>query len=252
MQRYFIAADNWKADNHIVLSANDYHHITRVMRMTEGDKIICNHPYCQAAICVITNISNEQVIAAVEEWLNDSVEMPVNVTVAQGLPKGDKFDLVLQKGTELGASAFLPFEAKRSVVKWDSKKAKKKLERFNKIVKEASEQAHRNRIPSIEEVSPFQKLLEKSKAYDVKLVAYEEETRSEQYHSLGSILKEIDQNQSVLICIGPEGGFTLEEINALKEVGFYTVRLGPRILRTETAALYFLSSISYHFEELEW
>lgn len=250
MQRYFISASNWSSDENIIIAGDDVHHIVRVMRMKEGDKIICNQSGGKAATCEISHIENDQVIASVVEWRNEIVELPIHVTIAQGLPKGDKLELIFQKGTELGASAFIPFQADRSIVKWDKKKAGKKIERFVKIVKEASEQAHRTVIPSVDTVLEFQKLLEKSKSFDVKLFAYEEEARTEHFKRLSDALTELKTGQSLLVCIGPEGGFSDKEVSALKDAGFSSVRLGPRILRTETAAMYLLSSISYHFEEL--
>ncbi|MDL4841493.1 16S rRNA (uracil(1498)-N(3))-methyltransferase [Aquibacillus rhizosphaerae] len=250
MQRYFISSSNWSEDGKVVITGDDVHHIVRVMRMDVDDEIICTHPNGEAAICKIIEISSDKVFVNIVNWKEEQVELPIHVTIAQGLPKADKLELILQKGTELGANKFIPFQASRSIVKWDQKKADKKIERFNKIVKEASEQSHRTRIPHVKSVYSFQKLLEESKDYDVKLFAFEEETRSKQSEKLSHIFDEIKLGQSVIACIGPEGGFALDEVTLLKEYGFSPVRLGPRILRTETAPLYFLSSISYHFEEL--
>nr|WP_226036948.1 16S rRNA (uracil(1498)-N(3))-methyltransferase [Aquibacillus saliphilus] len=250
MQRYFVSESNWSTDDVVTITGNDVHHITRVMRMDKGDEIICNHLDGRSATCTIEQVSSDFVIANVVEWRDEKVELPVHVTIAQGLPKSDKLDLILQKGTELGASAFIPFQADRSVVKWDQKKIVKKLDRFKKIVKEASEQSHRSFIPTVESIYSFKQLLEDSQNYDVKLFAYEEEARSDNFQKLSDVLNQIQINHKVIACIGPEGGYTIEEVNALKQAGFHSVRLGPRILRTETASLYLLASISYHFEEL--
>ncbi|WP_407269490.1 16S rRNA (uracil(1498)-N(3))-methyltransferase [Radiobacillus sp. PE A8.2] len=250
MQRYFVPQTGWQDDSKVIISGSDVHHILRVMRMETGDTLICNHPDGKAARCNIIDTENEQVTVTVQQWLHEQVELPVHVTIAQGLPKGDKLEYILQKGTELGASAFLPFQAKRSIVKWDEKKAAKKLDRYERIVKEASEQSHRTLIPEVKSISSFPALLEQADAYDYKIIAYEEEARSAHARKLSDILGDISLNQSMLACIGPEGGFDAEEVEALTNAGFLSVRLGPRILRTETASLYLLSSISYHFEEL--
>ncbi|WP_373892853.1 16S rRNA (uracil(1498)-N(3))-methyltransferase [Virgibacillus natechei] len=248
MQRYFIPSTDWHGAE-VIIRGDDAHHIDRVMRFREGDKIICNHPDGQAAVCEITSI--EQVIlAAVQEWLDETVELPVTVTIAQGLPKGDKFDLILQKGTELGAHSFIPFQAERSIVVWDEKKKAKKIPRFRKIVKEASEQSHRNQIPVIHSPMNLADLIEESTAYDIKVFPYEEEAKVEKPQSFASIMRRINNHQRLLVCIGPEGGFSPNEAKHLKNNGFHPVRLGPRILRTETAALYVLSCVSYQFEEL--
>lgn len=248
MQRYFIPEENWKEESVFIIE--DAHHISRVMRSKPGDEIICVHPLHQAALCSITSMEESQIEAAIVSWIKEEKELPVSITLAQGLPKGDKLELILQKGTELGASFFLPFQAGRSIVKWDKKKADKKLARFNKITKEASEQSHRTKIPSVLPLRSFEELLDSSTEYDLCIFAYEEETRGPRSKGLSSLLKETSPGDKILACIGPEGGFTMEEAKALTDKGFLSVRLGPRILRTETAPLYLLSCISYHYEEL--
>ncbi|UJL44883.1 16S rRNA (uracil(1498)-N(3))-methyltransferase [Virgibacillus sp. NKC19-16] len=248
MQRYFIPSTDWHVSE-VIIKGDDAHHISRVMRYKEGDKIICNHTDGIAAICEITAI-DQSIHATVREWLDEAVELPITVTVAQGLPKGDKFDLILQKGTELGAHSFIPFQAERSIVVWDEKKKAKKMNRFRKIVKEASEQSHRKQIPVIHSPMTLSDLIEESTTYDMKIFPYEEEAKTEKHQSFGSIMKRLERDHRLFICIGPEGGFSVKEAEKLKESGFHPVRLGPRILRTETAAIYVLSSISYQFEEL--
>lgn len=252
MQRYFILEDdNWK-EKQVMITGDDVHHIRRVMRAKSGDEIICVDGEGQAALCEIHDISDDHVTAYILEWLQEDAELPVDVTIAQGLPKGDKFEFILQKGTELGATGFIPVQAERSVAVWDNKKMRKKVKRFKKIVKEASEQCHRSKIPFIEEIFDLNRLLEVSGQYDALLFAYEEEAKKETFQSFAEALKQLQTGAKLLICIRPEGGFSEVEANRLKEHGFQPVRFGPRILRTETAALYALSSISYHFEELGW
>ncbi|MEN1969353.1 16S rRNA (uracil(1498)-N(3))-methyltransferase [Lentibacillus sp. N15] len=249
MQRYFIPAANWRQQQ-VTITGDDVHHMMRVMRFSDGDRVICNHPDGRAAICRIHLQSLDTIIAEIVEWLEESVELPVDVTIAQGLPKGDKFDLILQKGTELGAAGFIPFQAERSIVVWDQKKAEKKYKRFTKIVKEASEQSHRNQIPVIHPMVNMDELITASKDYDVLLFAFEEEAKTAEFQSFANAVKHLKRHQRVLVCIGPEGGFSPGEAKLLKVNGFAPVRLGPRILRAETASLYVLASISYHLEEL--
>lgn len=249
MQRYFIPSGNW-SENQVTITGDDVHHIVRVMRFHEGDNVICNHPDGRAAICTIAEQTLDIVTADIVKWLDEEVELPIHVTIAQGIPKGDKLDLVLQKGTELGAAGFIPVQTERSVVVWDRKKAEKKRTRHKKIVKEASEQSQRNIIPITHPVVDTDELIRMSKEYDVLLFAYEEEAKTAEYRSFAEIVKQLDPGQRVFIFIGPEGGFSNGEADALQANGFVPVRLGPRILRAETAALYVLASISYHFEEL--
>lgn len=249
MQRYFVPEDNWQ-DDALVITGDDAHHIIRVMRGVIGDKLIGNHPSGYAVFGKITAIDQQQVTVRILEKLQEKVELPIQVTIAQGLPKGDKLEYVMQKGTELGASEFIPFSADRSVVKWDAKKSSKKMTRFAKIVKEASEQSHRNLIPRITSIMNIDGLIASTKEYDVKIFAYEEEAKTNHFQSFAQVLSELKLNQRIVACIGPEGGFSANEVTRLKENGFQSVRLGPRILRTETAPLYILASISYQFEEL--
>ncbi|SET61577.1 16S rRNA (uracil1498-N3)-methyltransferase [Oceanobacillus limi] len=249
MQRYFIPAENWE-DDLVTIDGEDAHHILRVMRYQVNDTFIGNHPNTKAAICKIVNVEAGVVQAYVEQWLEENAEMPVEITIAHGLPKGDKLELVLQKGTELGASGFIPFKADRSIVKWDKKKENKKRDRFAKIVKEASEQSHRNKVPTVQQLMSLHELIEESSKYNVKIFAYEEEAKVVNYISFSEIVKELRESDRVFVCIGPEGGFSQHEVETLKENDFKPVRLGPRILRTETAPLYVLASISYHLEEL--
>lgn len=249
MQRYFIPEENWEEDE-VTIANDDAHHISRVMRSQPDDKIICNHPRGQAAICDISEITGDHVRAVISEWLDETAELPLEITIAQGLPKSDKMDFVLKKGTELGAHAFIPVQTNRSVVSWDDKKMEKKMNRYRKIAKEASEQSHRNKIPHIQPLTVLNGLVNESDSYEFKLFAYEEEAKTEKFQSFGKIVNNMAPDDRVLIVIGPEGGFSPQEADLLKQNDFLPVRLGPRILRTETAAMYALASISYQFEEL--
>ncbi|WP_010531037.1 16S rRNA (uracil(1498)-N(3))-methyltransferase [Lentibacillus jeotgali] len=251
MQRYFIPSENW-IGNQVIITGEDTHHIIRVMRSRLGDEVICNHTDGNAAVCRITAIEKDKVYTVISEWLEESAEPPIEVTIAQGLPKSDKMEFVLQKGTEMGAASFIPVQADRSVVVWDDKKADKKMKRYSKIIKEASEQSHRNKIPSIDTVTSTTDLAKNSNDYQIKLFAYEEQAKVEMFQSFGRSVSRMSPGDRVLIVIGPEGGFSGQEVEVLKQNEFLPVRLGPRILRSETAALYALASISYHFEELRW
>lgn len=248
MQRYFVKSSS--DEERFFIDGEDRYHIRNVMRMQPGDSIICVSSEGQSAVCKLAGLSDEHVIADVVEWLDENTELPIRITIASGLPKGDKLEWIIQKGTELGAHEFLPFSAARSVVKWDEKKAAKKIERWQKIAKEAAEQSHRTFLPEVLSPVNFKTLLQESSEYDHKLVAFEEESRKGETSTFATVLKKMHKGESLLLVFGPEGGLTDEEINRLKENDFAVCGLGPRILRTETAPLYMLSSISYHFELL--
>jgi len=250
MQRYFVPETGWLADGRVRIEGDDAHHMIKVMRMKPGDLAYCSHPDERTACCAVEAVEEAAVLLQIKDWAEQTSELPVHVTIAQGIPKGDKFEWIIQKGTELGASGFIPFQAARSVAVWDEKKFAKKRTRFEKIAKEASEQSHRSRIPGIHNLHSKRELLEACSKYDIAVFAYEEAARSADYYSLPLLLKDVQDGMRILVCIGPEGGFTEEEAASFKQAGMKPVRLGPRILRTETAPLYALASISYHLEEL--
>ncbi|MCL6574335.1 MAG: 16S rRNA (uracil(1498)-N(3))-methyltransferase [Bacillus sp. (in: Bacteria)] len=246
MQRYFV---NKKAmDNRFLIDKEDHHHILKVMRMQIGDQVICVDPEGKQAVCRLVEITDLNVVADIVQWKDDISELPILITIASGLPKGDKLEWIIQKGTELGAHQFLPFSAARSVVKWDEKKAAKKIDRWQKIAKEAAEQSHRTVLPKVLSTIGFKEMLTKSKDYHYKLAAFEEESRNGETSVLSSTLKRIKKGESLLLVFGPEGGLTNDEVIQLKNNDFEVCGLGPRILRTETAPLYALAAISYHFE----
>ncbi len=249
LQRYFVA-NNQLNETSFSIIGEDVKHISKVMRMSEGDELICINEAGLVAHCQITSISSAEVKGNVVQYLAENTELPVKVTVAQGLPKGDKLELIVQKGTELGAYAFLPFQATRSIVKWDEKKSEKKRERLEKIAKEAAEQSYRNVVPKIYSKLSFQQLIKESENHEIKIVAFEEQAKAGELTNLATSLKKAEVDSSIFVLIGPEGGLTNEEVADLEQAGFIPCSFGPRILRTETAALYFLSAVSYHFEML--
>lgn len=243
MQRYFCKE---KIDNKFILNDDDHHHIKNVMRMKENDKVfVCfsNETY----LCKINSI-NEVVELEIINKVDEQRELPVEVTIAQGLPKGDKADLVVQKCTEFGASGFVFIESERTIVKYDDKKKNKKIERWKKIIKEASEQSHRQRIPSIDGIYKINNMKNIINNYDLLLFAYEE-LATQDINTWELCRNKCKDIKKVLLFVGPEGGISKKEADMLTNQGFKSISLGPRILRTETAALYFLSAMSYLLEQ---
>jgi 16S rRNA (uracil1498-N3)-methyltransferase len=245
MQRYFIEGtvpDNGK----VTITGDDAKHIAKVMRQEPGDKIIV---VSRGKAFLSTIVSAEfDVDVQIGEEIEASVEMPKQVTIACGLPKGDKLELITQKSTELGMHAMIPFTAERSIVKWDGPKSEKKRVRLQKIAKEAAEQSHRTHIPAIHKTHTFNQLMEAAKSFDAVIVAYEEEARMSGRTRFAETVKSLYDKGSILLVFGPEGGISETEAALLKESGALFTSLGPRILRTETAPLYALAAMSYEFE----
>lgn len=245
MQRYFIEGEI--PENRIMaITGDDAKHIAKVMRGQAGDEIliVANNT---AFLSEIVSL-DQAVEVLLKEEMETETELPIQVTIACGLPKGDKLELIVQKSTELGMYGLIPFAAERSIVKWDAQKSDKKVVRLQKIAKEAAEQSHRVHMPLIHNPCSFQTLLETAKNYDAVVVAYEEEARETDRTRFAETLKSLYDKSSILLVFGPEGGFSQKEAEQLKNHGASFTSLGPRILRAETAPLYALSAISYEFE----
>lgn len=246
MQRYFVCPEQIKG-NRVTISGDDAHHISRVMRFHPGDEVIvCDNSGREFHVRLETFQENE-VTGLITNVQTVVSEPRMRVTLAQSLLKGDKLDWIIQKSTELGVYEILPFKSERSVVRLSGTKAVKRRERWQKITKEASEQAHRGRIPVVSVPIEWQDLLDRARAFDLALIPYESE-RSLALTALSEILPKV---ASCLVIIGPEGGFTAREVAAARKAGVRSVHLGPRILRAETAALASISCMMFISGEME-
>ncbi len=247
MQRYFINTNAIKGSQ-VIITGQDYHHIKNVMRMKPSDQVLVCTEKEKSYLVEIVTFSDSEVFLTIVEERNDQVELPLEVTIAQGMVRREKTEEVIRRISELGASCYLPVIMERSIVKIKEQDPKK-TNRYQIIAKEASEQSHRTKIMTIEEPLSFGKLLESLKNYELCLVAYEESGRAKD-HSLKKILQTFT-GKSIIVIVGPEGGFSPQEIKSLQNTKAKLIGLGPRILRTETAPLYIMSVISYQFEEGE-
>ncbi|WP_085523320.1 16S rRNA (uracil(1498)-N(3))-methyltransferase [Tuberibacillus sp. Marseille-P3662] len=248
-QRYFIPKEQFQ-DHSVIIQGEDARHIRKVMRMTDGETITCCDNDGHAFLCKIRDLDEQKVIADILEEQPANQELDINITVVQGMPKSDKLEWVVQKGTELGVNSFVPFTADRSIVKWPANKVDKKVSRLQKIAKESAEQSHRVYIPEIIEPWTLQDLIQAISDYDSCVVAYEEEGKRGQQTGLPSVLNNLESGQRLLIVIGPEGGLSKSEVDAFQSAGGVLCGLGSRILRTETAPLFILSAIAYQLELL--
>lgn len=243
---HFFVKDEQIQDKEIRIGGEDGNHLRRVLRIKEGEQILVNDDQGFEYTCQISGFSETEVIAKILWKEAADRELPVKLTLFQGLPKGDKMELIIQKAVELGVAQIVPVATKRSVVKLDEKKAEKKQSRWQAIAESAAKQSKRAVIPQVFPVLPMKEALKEAGKMDMLLIPYElaegmEETRKR--------LNEVKQKQSVGIFIGPEGGFEEEEVRLASEVGAYPVTLGKRILRTETAGLYLLSVLGFLLEK---
>ncbi|MFD0672100.1 16S rRNA (uracil(1498)-N(3))-methyltransferase [Cohnella sp. GCM10027633] len=251
MQRYFVPPAQMGSQA-VSLEGDDARHLSQVMRAKPGDKFIACDGTGREAVANVVTVGKDRVQADIVEERTASSEMAWRVTVAQSLPKGDKLETVIQKGTEAGAAAFLPFLSRRTVVQYDDRKEAKRIERWRRIAKEAAEQSHRGIVPEVLPVCTWKALVGTFAGYDLVLLCYEEEGRSG--NGLKRLLNEFAAREAasprVLVIVGPEGGFDEREAKEAAAAGAQTVGLGKRILRTETAALYALACLAYASGEL--
>jgi 16S rRNA (uracil1498-N3)-methyltransferase len=245
MQRYFIPKEQF-FDHTVHITGDDVHHLSKVMRAVAGDTVICSNGANREAIVEITELHKDKIIAAIIEELPMNNEPKTEVWVAQSLPKADKLETVIQKCTEIGAARIIPFVSERTVVQYDQKKEVKRHDRWCKIAKEASEQAHRNRVPAVDLPFTWKQLLQLLPDLQLVLICYEKED-AQTFRTLLEKHKPLDK---VMIVIGPEGGFTPQEVAQAEAAGCQSVSLGRRILRTETAAMVALSCILYETGEM--
>lgn len=240
----FFVNENQKLNNKYVITGVDFNHIKNVLRMVVGDTFLVSDNGV-SNLCEIESIENDTVIAKVIEENYNDTSLPISIYLFQGLPKGDKMELIIQKAVELGVEGIVPVEMNRCVVKLDDKKKKSKVSRWQSISESAAKQSKCNRIPEISDVLTYKQALEKAKKLDLLLVPYESKNGMA---DTKNALLQIKKGMSVGILIGPEGGFDEKEIELAKENGGEVVSLGKRILRTETAAITAVGMCMLHAE----
>lgn len=218
------------------LPSETAHHIF-VLRLNSGDQITLFNGEGGCYLATLHSVSKKQVIADIKVFLSEDVELPFNLTLAQALPEGSKMDWIVEKAIELGVSHIQPLAAQRSVVKLNAERADKKMQHWQGIIQSASEQCGRNRLAHLAELMDVQKWLTQKDLHKRILLSPRAET------SLADWARH-HPAQAITLMIGPEGGFSeIEEQAAIKQ-GALMLRLGPRILRTETAGLTAISVLS--------
>lgn len=247
MQQYFLPDKVANIGDVFSLEKSDHHHLFTVLRAQPGE--VVQVVFANQSL-MLAEVGEDQATLTVIESLTRQIELPVDVTIAVGLPKGDKLEFIAQKATELGAHELIGFPAKWSVSKLDAKKTSKKTERLQKIVKGAAEQSKRLRIPGVQLLDSIKALTDLFENYDVVLVAYEASAKSDEVSMFAKQLAALKNGCGILVIFGSEGGISPEEIAIFTKLGAVPIGLGPRIMRAETAPLYVLSAISFYTELL--
>ncbi len=245
MTRFFIESDQIKGET-VILKGEDRHHLSNVLRQGPGGEITVVNGKGEEYLVEIVEVTTDQVHGAIVKKMERQAEPRVKITLVQSLPKADKFEWILQKNTELGVSRFQPVFTERSNIKLDQATQERKLERWGKIIREAAEQSGRQIIPVLEPIRRWNEMLSGCNT-GLVLIPWEGETVQSLKQVLG---RQTKIPESLKVLIGPEGGFSLKEVEEAKEKGAIPVTLGPRILRTETAGLVVASALLYHFGDL--
>ena len=249
MQRYFINQVIQSVGEIISVPKEQEHHMVKVMRMNIEECCEIVDEKEELYIAKLTQISPLELV--IEEHKEQQVELPIDVTIFVGLSKGDKLETIVQKATELGVHTIVPVEMKRNMVKWTKDKSQKIIERLQKIAQEAAEQSHRLLVPKVLDLMTLKESVILAKQSTKALVAFEEVAKEGEAAVFVQTLTSLQKGDSIAFYFGPEGGFDLQEIEYLNSQEVYSCALGPRILRAETAPMYALAAVSYHFELLK-
>ncbi|MBO3443175.1 16S rRNA (uracil(1498)-N(3))-methyltransferase [Clostridium sp. CCUG 7971] len=246
MDRFFVEKKNISIENNTcIIEGEDVKHISKVLRCKIGEELeICDNDN-KEYICEITNIDKDNVTLDILKHIDIKRESDLKVKLYQGLPKGPKMEMILQKLTEIGVDEIILVQTKRSVVNVSDKKEDKKIERWERIIYEAAKQSKRGKIPKLRGILSFKEALEDMKENDLNIAPYE----NERTKSIKKALKGVDIN-NIGIFVGPEGGFEDSEIASIEEIKGQVVSLGPRILRTETASVVASSIVLYELSDI--
>lgn len=246
MRRIFIKA---LLEEQLTIEGSDAHHIGHVMRGRVGEHIIVADDAGKVGEYEITAFTADTVVMQLLHYVEECHESPIEITLAQCLPKGDKMDLIVQKATELGVNCIVPLSSDNCVVKYDGKKAAARQAKWQKIADEAGKQCSRDRLPVVQPVTALKQWLQvmaTEQADTAVCMCYE----NEEQLGIRQFLLTAKDCKKFIIVIGPEGGFSLDEAALARELGIASVSLGSRILRAETAAVTAVALVQYENGDL--
>ncbi|MEL7567950.1 MAG: 16S rRNA (uracil(1498)-N(3))-methyltransferase [Dehalobacterium sp.] len=246
MNRFFVLPEQI-VNAVITITGSDVNHIGRVLRLKAGDQIMVADGTGREYLAELTEIDEQKVEAAIKESLASANEPPLDVYLLQGLPKGEKMELIIQKCTEIGIRKIIPVNMERTVIRLTGEKAEKRRERWQRIAAEAAKQCQRSMVPEVAPICNLTQAIKQLPEPAMLIMPWEEAK------DLG--LKDFFRNNipfsgPIALIIGPEGGISRDEALFAEEHGAVKVSLGPRILRTETAGLVALSIILYELGDL--
>ncbi|MBP3617337.1 MAG: 16S rRNA (uracil(1498)-N(3))-methyltransferase [Lachnospiraceae bacterium] len=244
MYRFYIEPSQKQGDS-IEIIGEDVNHIKNVLRMKNGEKFILCDGAGTDYLCELSGSRERNLVANILEEKQSDTELPVRLVLYQGLPKKDKMELIIQKAVELGAAEIVPVVTKRTIVKTEGGKEEKKLTRWQAIAESAAKQSGRGVIPTVSKIHTWKEALASMENLDYNVILYE---NAEGMKPTVECLKAAGQKGSIGVFVGPEGGFTEDEVAQCQEHGAECLSLGKRILRTETAGLAMLSMLMLAIE----
>ena len=243
-RRRFYAAPEVIGESVIHLSREESHHLARVLRLRVGDEAFAFDGCGREYRCRVKGTDAHGAELEIIEALSDAVESPVALTLAQALTKGEKFDLIVQKATELGVRAIAPLITENADVRLNDERAEKRTERWRRIALEALKQSRGRRLVEIGQPAALDDFIASSNAW--LLLVFSERGGM----TVSEALSNVDHIRQVVALVGPEGGWSDDELERLRSRGAVFVTLGPRILRTETAALVAVTLIQHRLGDL--
>ena len=245
MPRVFVSSANISAGI-VSIEGPDAHHLGTVLRLAPGGTIVAVDELGREHTAMVESVRRGLLTAHIVSTQAPDVEPRTRIWLAQGVGRGRRMTLVVQKCTELGVGVIIPMVTERVVPELDDAKGRQRQERWQRVATEAAKQSHRGMVPEVRPVVPFEAALEELSRLDLCLLFSELEQRRTLREVLGGGIRA----NALGMLIGPEGGFTLRELDIAIEAGAVPVTLGPRILRTETAALAAVSICLYELGEM--
>jgi 16S rRNA (uracil1498-N3)-methyltransferase len=245
MARFFVPRKQLR-DNRGIITGQELEHLRKVLRLATGDRVVVFDDTGWEHEAVIRALSPAQGEIEIVKSHQTERESPLQVTLAVGLTKGEKIDFVVEKATELGVQKIIPFTSRYAVPKFDERKIAARTERWRKIALSATKQSGRTQAPEVLPLCNLRELLVGPWPDALKLLFWEKEAQQ----SLAQLQENQHAINSVVLAIGPEGGFSVEEAELARAHGFALIRLGRRILRAETAAVTALSLVQFIWGDL--
>lgn len=246
MRRFFIEEIESREGN-CVITGSEARHISRVLRMGKGDRLILMDGKGNRFETLIESVRKNEIHAVIERRLPGPSPSPVEIDLCQALLKTGSMDFLIEKTSELGVDRIIPFSSERTVVNLDGDRAVARVRRWKEISRAAAKQSDRIRPVEISPPIPFQELTERfSQVSGLKVVMWEDEEKRD----LKKVLRSSPEKDRIIGMVGPEGGFSERDIKRAREAGFISVSAGNRILRAETAAITLVAIVQYEWGDL--